>query len=217
MNLSGYKHFIWDWNGTLFDDARLCVDIMSGLLQRRGLPGLTLSRYQEVFGFPVRDYYERLGFDFNAEAFEVLGTEFIEEYDRRRFECRLQPGAREALEAVAHAGITQSILSAYHRESLEEMAEHFEVRHYFLKLIGLTDHYAHGKIRLGREWIDKLHYAADEVLLVGDTVHDHEVATEMNTDCVLIPSGHHTGEKLARCSVPVIESLSSFGNLLAGI
>jgi phosphoglycolate phosphatase len=32
-----YKHIIWDWNGTLIDDAWLCVDIMNKILEKRNL------------------------------------------------------------------------------------------------------------------------------------------------------------------------------------
>ncbi|NCY21717.1 HAD family hydrolase, partial [bacterium] len=38
MRLKKYRHLIWDWNGTLLDDAWLCREIMNGQLRRRGLP-----------------------------------------------------------------------------------------------------------------------------------------------------------------------------------
>ena len=72
-----YKHIIWDWNGTLLDDAWLCVDIMDSMLKERSLGTLTLDRYQRLFEFPVIDYYRKLGFDFTKESFEKTGTEFI--------------------------------------------------------------------------------------------------------------------------------------------
>ena len=56
-----YQHIIWDWNGTLFDDAGVCLDIMNGMLARRNLPHLTPERYEEFFDFPVIDYYRRVG------------------------------------------------------------------------------------------------------------------------------------------------------------
>ena len=55
-----YTHIIWDWNGTLLDDAWLCVDVMNGMLRERRLPTRTLDQYKEVFDFPVRNYYETL-------------------------------------------------------------------------------------------------------------------------------------------------------------
>ena len=49
MNLPPYRHLIWDWNGTLLDDAWLCREIMNGQLRRRGLPELSTERYEEKF------------------------------------------------------------------------------------------------------------------------------------------------------------------------
>ena len=47
-------HVIWDWNGTLVDDAWLCVEIINELLARRGLAPITPCKYSAVFGFPLR-------------------------------------------------------------------------------------------------------------------------------------------------------------------
>ena len=66
-----YKHIIWDWNGTLIDDAWLCVEILNNILEKRGLNAITIDDYREHFTFPVRDYYVKLGFDFSVEPFEV--------------------------------------------------------------------------------------------------------------------------------------------------
>lgn len=68
-----YKHIIWDWNGTLFNDVDACIKTMNELLNKRNLD-LIRSReyYREVFGFPVIDYYQKLGFDFNQESFDKV-------------------------------------------------------------------------------------------------------------------------------------------------
>lgn len=36
-----YETVIWDFNGTLFDDAWLCIDVMNEMLNRRGLKTLS--------------------------------------------------------------------------------------------------------------------------------------------------------------------------------
>ena len=33
-----YEHIIWDYNGTLLNDVELCVDVINGLLKKRGEP-----------------------------------------------------------------------------------------------------------------------------------------------------------------------------------
>jgi phosphoglycolate phosphatase len=202
-----YRHIIWDWNGTLFEDAWLCMDVMNGLLRRRRLPILTAERYQAAFTFPVVNYYRQLGFDFARESFEELGTEFMADYERRRLECGLRDHAREILAGVQASGLTQSVLSAYKRETLEELLRHFEVRPFFLCVIGSDDHYASGKVAQGLQLIRELDVAPEEVLLIGDTVHDFEVAHATGTGCWLIPGGNHSRARLEACGVPVLDSL----------
>ena len=68
-----YKHIIWDWNGTLLDDGWLFVDVMNTILKRRKMNTITLEKYREIFGFPVKNYYIKLGFDLEKEPFEDLG------------------------------------------------------------------------------------------------------------------------------------------------
>ena len=71
----------WDWNGTLLDDALTCMNTMSQMLARRRMPLLNLELYKEVFSFPVIEYYQKIGFDFNRESFENLSIEFIDAYN----------------------------------------------------------------------------------------------------------------------------------------
>lgn len=207
MNNSKYKCVVWDWNGTLLDDAWLCVEIMNGILERRNLPPLTHDRYQEVFDFPVIGYYRQLGFDFDNERFQIPSAEFIVEYEKRWHETRLQPNADKTLKAVADLGVTQVLLCTYKQNTLEELSTYADVRPFFSRVIGLDDHYAHGLVVTGRKWAGELGYGPHEVLFVGDTVHDFRMAGVIGADCILIPSGHHTQEKLEICGVLVLRSL----------
>ena len=77
MNLGLFRHVIWDWNGTLLDDAWLCREIMNGQLKRRGHATISRERYEEVFDFPVEGYYRKVGFRWDQETFTEAGTEFI--------------------------------------------------------------------------------------------------------------------------------------------
>ena len=72
---------IWDWNGTLLNDAGLAVETMNHMLERRGMPILSVDGYKSVFTFPVKDYYQKIGFDFQTEPFEVPASEFIVGYN----------------------------------------------------------------------------------------------------------------------------------------
>lgn len=212
--LRRYRHIIWDWNGTLLDDLDLSIDIMNGLLRRRGLPTLDRARYHALFDFPVRNYYAQLGFDTSDESFRQLSVEFIAGYDARRLEAKLHPHAEAVLTGVLARGATQSILSAYRHETLCEIVGHFGLTSRFVRLSGLDNIYAHSKAALGKACIAELHVPAGEVLMIGDTLHDFEVAAEMGVDCVLVAHGHHPLERLsARCE-QVFPDLKALGTAL---
>lgn len=202
-----YRHIIWDWNGTLFDDAWLCIAIMNGMLARRNLPRITPERYEQIFDFPVIEYYHRVGFDFTREPFEQLSDEFIGSYQARLTECALRDGVREVLALGRRKGIQQYILSAMKQDTLNQMVAYFDLRHFFDDVIGLIDHHAFGKITIGREWLDQRGLDRATVVMVGDTVHDFEVAQALQIAFVPIHSGHHSRARLAACGVPLINTL----------
>lgn len=209
MRLHSYRHLIWDWNGTLLDDAWLCRDIMNGQLRRRGLPELSAGRYEEIFDFPVEKYYRAVGFNWDRESFQEAGTEFIVEYERRKRECSLQPGAADLLERITAGGWSQAVLSAYSQATLEEFLGHFGVRKHFRRISGSRDHYAAGKVEYGLKMLEELHVPPEETLLIGDTTHDAEVARAMGVGCVLVPCGHNSRSRLEACGIPLVESLGA--------
>ena len=207
-------HVIWDWNGTLVDDAWLCVEIINELLARRGLAPITPCKYSAVFGFPWRTYYQRVGFDFEREDFATLGDEFNILYSQRLYESRLRKGAREVLDALGRNGIEQSLLSASNEIDLEEMVAHYGVRSHFAAVAGVDNGLGEGKIERGHRHLAKLNYRADEVLLVGDTLYDIEVAAALGVHCVLLPSGHQSRRRLELGECTVVDGLFAVATLL---
>lgn len=208
------RHMIWDWNGTLVDDAWLCVEIVNELLARRGLAPTTPCKYSEVFGFPLRTYYQRVGFDLEREDFATLGDEFNIFYNQRLYESRLRKGAREVLYALGRNGIEQSLLSASNEIDLEEMVAHYGVRSHFVSVAGVDNGLGEGKIERGHRHLAALNYRADEVLLVGDTLHDIEVAAALGVHCVLLPSGHQSRRRLELGECTVVDGLFAVAALL---
>ncbi len=205
-----YRQIIWDWNGTLLDDKDICVDIMNRILNRRALPPLSREKYCSVFGFPVKDYYKRLGFDFRVEPFEDISLEYIFAYQQQCFQARLSEGALGALESCRQAGLSQIILSATEQTFLEQQVAFFGIRHYFRELLGLDNCHAAGKVELARAWMADKELDLSTIILVGDTVHDYEVASAIGCACVLLSTGHQSGARLKTLEVPVFDD---FGQL----
>lgn len=155
----------------------------------------------------MKDYYAKAGLDLEKYSFEQLGKEWMDEYQSRRLEAKLFSGAEEALQIIHYYGIEQSILSAYKQDTLLELVNHFNLHHYFTYLTGLDHIYATSKVELGKELMKKINQHNSNVLLIGDTIHDFDVAQEMKAGCILVAEGHQSKEKLTECGVDVYDNL----------
>ena len=205
--INNYKHIIWDWNGTLLNDVDFCRRIINRILVENSLPELSLNKYREIFTFPVEDYYKTAGLDFTKTSFEVLGKDFMDEYERNKLSCSLHNNAVEILSAIHKKGIGQSVLSAYLHDNLVSILNHYNLTQYFDNVIGLDNIYAGSKTHLGLKLIEGLAIPKNEVLFIGDTLHDAEVAEAMGVNCILIANGHQVNEKLIVNSNIVLDDM----------
>lgn len=182
---------------------------MNKLLLQENLPSISLQHYREIFTFPVIDYYKRAGHTFQKNSFEVLGKQFMVDYEKNKFNCSLFPMAKDLLDTFKKLGIKQHLLSAYRQESLERIIAEFKIDNYFDNVVGLDNIYASGKMELGKKLIKKIgsNGRQDNVLLIGDTLHDYEVAKNINADCILVASGHQDKTKLLTADAFIVDDL----------
>ena len=204
-HLKNKTDIIWDWNGTLIDDRKLCVEVINSILEEEELPTLTMEQYRTTFRFPIVEYYKTLGLRTEPEAFKRLAVAFTERYRARVRDCRLYPHVIDLLQSFGELNLRQSILSAAKENHLKVLLRHFKIDHHFDQVFALEDHYAASKIERGRQLLQKLNVAKETILLIGDTDHDAEVGRVLDIDVVLIADGHQTPERLKSAHSQVIE------------
>lgn len=191
-----YEHIVWDFNGTLIDDVSLGVGATNILLRRRGLPEIDLDTYYREFGFPVKDYYTRIGFDFSKESYEDIADEWIVEYRRLENTVSLRAGVLNLLASFYSAGIPQTVLSASEQTMLDEQLTALGIRFFFERTVGRSDVHATDKTALACA------FAAERkpgrTLMIGDTDHDAACAAAAGFDCALIAGGHHPRTRLEK-------------------
>jgi phosphoglycolate phosphatase len=209
------KTIIWDWNGTLLDDVNVCIECINAMLGARSLPLIeSVEAYRKTFGFPVQGYYERCGFDFSVTPFPVLAQEYIELYRVASASCTLSPGAIEALEAARKKGFRQIILSASKKDALLEQVRAFPLSGYFSEILGIDDVYAASKLDLAIRWLRGQSEDRKEITMIGDSLHDLDVASAIGVRCVLYAKGHQAITTAHRERNAVVDDLRDSLSLL---
>ena len=202
------KHIVFDWNGTLIDDAWIFVDILNSLLKKRNLNQIDLNKYQEMFCFPLTDFYQNLGFDVSPDAFNILKEDFVFEYNKRQFAAHLFPDAIDTINKIKSHNVKLSILSASNQKILSSLMNFYSINHFFTHILGVDNYEAVGKEKLGFKLLNFLGESRSDIVVVGDTDLDYRVSQKLGIDCILISRGHQSHQRLSVLDCPVIYSLT---------
>ena len=196
-------YILWDWNGTLLDDTEAALATLNEMISERGGQPIGMEFYRDHFAFPVRPFYDKIGIVAHDEAeWNGIAREYHEVYGRQP--KRLNPLAVTALEMAKEAGCRQSIVSALRQDLLEADMARNGVTKYFERICGSDNLDGASKLDRARELLAEL--SSPRFVLIGDALHDKEVADALGIDCILCAQGSHAAWRL-RAVAPTGETL----------
>ena len=194
------KYILWDWNGTLLDDTQAALDTLNLMLAERGAKPIGMDFYRDNFAFPVRPFYERIGMVLENEDWDALAREYHDLYAQQPKKLNAETFA--ALEMVRAAGVRQSIISALRQDLLDRTTADYGVAPYMECIYGVDNLDGASKLDRALELMTAITANAPtgeppDVVMIGDALHDKEVADALGVRCVLCAQGSHAGWRLA--------------------
>lgn len=192
------KTVIWDYNGTILNDAQISVDIENEMLERRHLKaGYTLEMYRNLYNIPMVDYYKKLGYTFENESFEEVGKEFYSLYDKHFDECGLNEGVLDKLQDAIQKGYQNVILSSCAHDLLVKQCKSLQIDKFFVDIVGVDNLVGGSKVENGKALLKKLDVNVDECVYIGDTNADYHTACSLNIKNIyLVAQGHQSYQRL---------------------
>ena len=199
------KYLIWDFNGTIVDDVKLGVNCINQLITKYlKRPPLKIREYQDIFTFPVKDYYEKVGFDFSVLDFKKLGNEWIELYDEGFKDVTVFDDVVALLNEARNKGYRNVVISASKEDKLKSEMAYLNLTSYFEEILGINDIYATSKLAIAQKWAED---KKGELVFLGDSLHDEEVASSIGARCYLISRGHQSKKVLQKGQSTIIDNL----------
>lgn len=208
------KYIFLDFNGTIINDVQLCLDLLNEILRSQGKRELNIEEYKNVFTFPVKKYYEAAGVDFSIESFESLTQKFILKYQPASMHCGLYEGLIETVKLLREKGYHFVILSASEKNNLLEQCTHYGLVPYFDAILGIDNIHAASKVDIALGYLKREGIEGKDILFVGDTLHDLEVAKRLGAECFLVSCGHQSVEVLSQGNTRIIGSVAELSQIL---
>ena len=197
---------IFDFNGTILDVVELCRECLNAMVDRYLDRGeVSRDEYLHAFTFPVKDYYAKIGFDFDRLNFEKIGREWYELYHQNREKALIQSGALETVDYCRQQGWRTVLLSATRQETLDSQCDELSIASYFESVVGIRDIYASSKTSVARSFLQG--QDPGEVLFIGDTLHDKDTAEACGADYILVAKGHQAIDVLARETKKIVTDI----------
>ena len=211
-HISAYDRIVWDFNGTILDDLWHGIHAVNVLLKKRNLPLiLNLDRYYSVFGFPIQEYYGKLGL-LDNDDYDTVAVEWITEYRRNEKDIPPRADAVALIQKLHQVGVKQTVLSASEKGMLTEQLGYLDLLPYFDDILGRGDIYAADKTKIDVAYREQ--HLNENILMIGDTDHDFETASAAGFDCVLVAGGHQSFAYLQSLGCDAVESFEALGGIL---
>ena len=195
--MASNTYILWDWNGTLLDDTQAALDTLNLMLKRRGAAPIGMAFYRDNFAFPVKPFYEAIGVRVGNEDWDALAVEYHDVYATMPKQLNAETFA--ALEEVKRAGVRQSIISALRQDLLDEVTARLGVAPYMECIYGVDNLDGASKLDRALELMNRISPPIGEqpdVVLIGDALHDKEVADALKVRCILCGQGSHASWRL---------------------
>ena len=101
-----------------------------------------------------------------------------------------------ALEYAKARGARQAIVSALRQDLLSAITEELGVARYMDFVYGVDNLDGRSKIERAHELVAAMGVASQDAVLIGDSLHDKEVADAIGVRCVLCAQGSHAAWRL---------------------
>ncbi len=197
---------LWDWNGTLINDASVACACVNDILCDLGRPKIEMRQYYHFMRDGMDKYYDYLFYPDKA-PFEKLVFMFSKYYDIRVKNASLHDGAKEVLGALKKIGVTQAIVSSSHKDKVRRDAAFFGVDGYFDEMLGADDLLIGSKTERARRYIESKGIEPCRTLFVGDMTHDRDTAEGIGADYLVIPNGHQSKKLLQDKGVKLVSDI----------
>lgn len=207
-----YPLIVFDWDGTIIDSTGTIAECIQQAAAEMGLPVPHDERARHVIGLGLHDSLRHAVPDLPASRYNDFVALYRKYFLAREDTMRLFPGMRELLSTLKDKHVL-AIATGKSRKGLDRALDAGGLRPYFVasRCADETSPKPHPAMLV--ELMQELEKERSEVLMIGDTSHDLEMANAAGVDALAVTYGAHNEAGLRACSP--LGCISSVGELQA--
>ncbi|WP_029407244.1 HAD-IA family hydrolase [Thiomicrorhabdus sp. Milos-T2] len=204
-----YKAVIFDWDGTLMNSEARIVDTIQKAAKKLGLPVLSYDESKQIIGLSLENailgLYPELTQSQAVAMSEAYSKCFLEESS---VEMVPFDGAEALLLNLKQQGLKLAIATGKSRKGLNAVLDETGFGIYFDITRTPVESASKPNPLMLTQILDELSIDASEVIMIGDTTFDMEMALSLKMDRLALSHGVHQAEVLQSYNpVAILDSL----------
>lgn len=209
-----YRLVIFDWDGTLMDSVGRIVSSMQAAAKDCQWPVPDECRVREIIGLSLKVAIPILFGERTEAEIELLIGRYREHYlFLDKTPTTLFTGVKEVLAALKDQGYLLAVATGKARAGLDRVLKETSVTHLFEATRAADEANSKPDPLMLEQILEQLSVPVGQALMIGDSIHDMEMARRLGMDRIGITWGSHDASALqayAPCQV-----FDDLGQLLA--
>ncbi len=192
-----YKLYIFDWDGTLMDSQQQIVSTLRQTIIECQLEDRTDNELKDVIGLglhqAIAQLYPRLSEQQITHVANVYRAYFLAEDTPS---AHLFDGVLEMIEQLHQSGIMLAVATGKGRRGLDKNLADSGLSRYFHASRCADETRSKPHPQMLEELLDEFALAADQALMIGDSIYDLQMAANIHMDAVAVSYGVHEVARL---------------------
>jgi phosphoglycolate phosphatase len=191
-----YPVLVFDWDGTLMDSTGAIVESLQNACVDIGLERPSTERSRYIIGLGLRDALHHLVPDLKEQDYGRLIERYRIHFLARDHARALFAGVPEALQALVQKGHLLAVATGKGRRGLDRELTQFGLRSYFVTSRCADEGSAKPHPGMLLAIMNELFVEPEQVLMIGDTTHDMQMALNAGVKGLAVSYGAHSADAL---------------------
>ena len=192
-----YELIVFDWDGTIMDSTGLIAECIQLAARDRHLPIPSTDAAKSIIGLGIHESTVQLFPDLDQAAQTAFALAYRQHFVARDHEAPLYDGIRELLVALDHPARFLAVATGKPRAGLERAFAHTGLKSAFHYSRCADEGFAKPHPDMLLKLMDFTAVPPERTLMIGDTVHDLDLANNAGVAAIAVTYGAHPAGLLA--------------------
>lgn len=197
MSPKRYELIVFDWDGTIMDSTGLIAECIQLAARDRHLPIPSTDAAKSIIGLGIHESTVQLFPDLDQAAQTAFALAYRQHFVARDHEAPLYDGIRELLVALDHPARFLAVATGKPRAGLERAFAHTGLKSAFHYSRCADEGFAKPHPDMLLKLMDFTAVPPERTLMIGDTVHDLDLANNAGVAAIAVTYGAHPAGLLA--------------------